>query len=564
MIWVAGPDGECTFLSRSWCDFTGQAEMDGRGTGYLQSIHPEDQPSVKSAFDEASRGAEPYQIEYRVRNVSGEYRWVLDSAAPILAPSGRLQGYIGSIVDNHARKAADVARSRVERRLRIALQASGIGTWEWDLSANIFHFSDQAMRIFGLNGSSESITFEHLRRLIHPDDIADVVRLSAAALDPATRAQEPYRYRIFRESDGELRWVEAHGEVMFDRDCQAPSVYIGTFQDITDEVARAQSLRESAARLELALDAAQLAVWELDVTNDRLSPSPALNRLYGFAEDAHPSSDDFRSRYAPGEEERLNQLGFEAKKRGESRLRAEVKHIMPDGSVRWLLIQAQEAEPTPEGGTRAIGVAMDISERKLQEEKLAVIAREMEHRVKNTLALVQVLVDQSFRQPRSVDEGRAIFGERLSAYARAMDLLARDDGQGAELSELAGIALAPFQDCALQQIRISGQPVHLEPRLAATIVLGLHELATNALKHGALSVREGRVELAWVVRDGRLDLVWKESGGPPVSEPARKGFGSRLLGGALLQGYGGEANLRFDPGGVEFKLSCILRRASHA
>lgn len=561
MIWVAGADGQCTFLSRSWRDFTGQDESEGLGTGYLQCIHADDHSSLQTAFFKACQSLEPYQTEYRVRGLSGEYRWVLDSAAPIINPDGSLQGYIGSIVDNHARKAADFARSRIERRLRIALRASEIGTWEWDLSADMFHFSDHAMRIFGIGESIEPITFERLRCLIHPEDIDHVVRLSAAALDPTNRAQEPYRYRILRENDGETRWIEAHGEVIFDQDGQSPSVYIGTFQDITEEVARAQSLRESAARLELALDAAGLAVWELDVTNDRLTPSPALNRLYGFSEDARTTTKDFRSRYAPGEEERLNRLGYEAKQRGENRLRAEVKHMMPDGSVRWLLIQAQEAEPTPEGATRAIGVAMDISDRKLQEEKLAVIAREMEHRVKNTLTLVQVLVDQSFRGSRSVEDGRAIFRERLSAYSRAMDLLAKDNGQAAELSELAKQAVAPFQDRGLQQIQISGQPVQLEPHLAAAIAMGLHELATNAVKYGALSVPEGKVELVWTVQEPWLDLVWRESAGPEVKTPTGRGFGSRLLSGALLQGNAGETSLSFHPTGVEFRLSCNLRRA---
>ncbi|MBD8064779.1 PAS domain-containing protein [Devosia sp. PTR5] len=560
IIWVATPDGECTFLSRSWREFTGQADGEGLGNGWLAAIHPADHTTVREAFVNARARASRYQVEYRIRTVAGDYQWVLDSAAPIVGPSGVLQGYIGSIVDNQARKSADVERRKAERRLKVALEASAIGTWEWELPGNIFHFSDQALRIFGLAESSDAVAFERLRRLIHPDDLPEVVRLSAAALDPKVRLREPYRYRITRENDGETRWIEAQGETVFDEGADAPpSAYIGTFQDITEEVAQAQSLRDSAARLELALNAAQLAVWELDIANDRLAPSPALNRLYGFPEDAQPTSDEFRSRYAPGEQERLEQLGQEARARGETSIRAEVKHILPDGSVRWLLIQAQAAEPTLDGGPRVIGVAMDITQSKLHGEKLAVVAREMEHRVKNTLTLVQALVEQSFRHPRSTEEGKAIFFERLSAYARAMDLLARDAGQGAELSNLTSVALAPFQERGLQQIRISGPQVHLEPRLAAAMVLGLHELATNAMKYGALSVPDGRVDLSWSGADDKLDLVWTESGGPTVKVPDRKGFGSRLLGGVLLQGQAGAAELKFEPSGVRFHLSCSLQ-----
>lgn len=559
MIWVATPEGECTFLSRSWRDFTGQSEQDGLGSGWLSCIHADDWASVQGAFDQAKAECRPYQTEYRVRNQAGEFHWVLDSAAPVLGPSGALQGYIGSIVDNEARKTAELARLRVERRLQIAMEASGIGSWEWDLASNLFHFSDRALDIFGIEPTGSPISFEHVRRLIHPEDLPEVTRLSAAALDPAIRAREPYRYRISRELDGELRWIAAHGEALFDRGADGPPlVYIGTFEDITEEVVREQSLQDAAARLSLALDAAQLAVWELDITEDRLSPSPALNRLYGFPEDARPTSDEFRSRYAPGEQQRIEELGREARLRGENRIRAEVKHVMPDGSVKWLLIQAQEAEPLADGHARAIGVAMDITERRQSEEKLAVIAREMEHRVKNSLTLVQALVDQSFRAPRPAEEGKLVFSQRLAAYVRATELLTKSE-QGAEMAALADVALAPFRGNENDQITTNGPSVQLEPGLAAAIVLGLHELATNAVKYGSLSVPEGSVEIVWSQDKGCFTLDWRERGGPPVAQPARTGFGSRLLGGALLQGKGGETSLSFAPDGVHFHLLCSLR-----
>ncbi|NGP17821.1 PAS domain-containing protein [Devosia aurantiaca] len=525
MIWVANLDGSCTFLSRSWTTFTGQVLADGLGEGWLTLIHAEDQPGVVNSFVRAREYGQPYQTEYRVRTKDGEYRWVLDSASPIKGPSGALQGYIGSIVDNQSRKAAELARDRSDRRLNIALQASGIGIWEWNVAHNQFEFSQRARGIFGF--TEGDVTFERLKQVIVPADLPEVLRLSAAALDPKVRSKETYRYRIVRETDAELRWIEAHGEALFattngeDR----AETYIGTFEDITVEEERDRTLKEESVRLALALDAAQLAVWELDILNDRIAPSPMLNVLYGFAPDATPTVEELRSRYAPGERERLEELGRQAAERGDDRIRVEVKHVMPDGSIKWLLIQAQTAAPTPEGGPRAIGVVMDVTERKLHEEKLAVAAREMQHRIKNSLALVQSLVQQSFRRDRSVDEGKEAFNSRLRAYVGVTELLSGERKGEATLSQLLGQALAPFRETTASSFVLDGPDVTLSERAAFGLGLAIHELATNATKYGSLSVDEGLVSITWAVAAHQLHLVWRESGGPPLLEPTSRGLG---------------------------------------
>lgn len=553
IIWMATPDGSCTYLSRSWTNVTGQNAEDGLRDGWLASIYPDDRAAVWNNFTLARYQHTAYQTEYRVKTAQGQFRWVLDSASPITSPSGALQGFIGSIVDNQLRKTAELARDQSEHRLQVALRASSIGIWQWDIETNQFEFSGRSREIFGF--AEGPVTFDRLNSRMNPADLLEVRRLSADALDPSLRSRETYRYRITRESDGEIRWIEAHGEAQFlAKDDQERAVtYIGTFQDITAAVEQEIKLKEESARLALALDAAQLAVWELDILNDRVAPSPMLNTLYGFAPEAEPTANDLRSRYAPGERERLEHLGREALKRGEDRIRAEVKHIMPDGSVKWLLIQAQTASPTREGGPRAIGVVMDVTERRLHEEKLAVAAREMQHRIKNSLALVQSLVQQSFRADRSIDEGRKVFGSRLQAYAGVTDLLLSDGQGAANIVELLNQALSPFWDGNNGRFAMDGPPVLLPEGTAFGVGLAAHELATNATKYGALSVPEGKVKLNWGVEFGALHLTWQEMGGPVVKEAPHRGFGTKLLQGALLQGGQGSVELSFPPGGVCFK-----------
>ncbi|MBJ3784027.1 HWE histidine kinase domain-containing protein [Devosia sediminis] len=308
----------------------------------------------------------------------------------------------------------------------------------------------------------------------------------------------------------------------------------------------------------LALDAAQLAVWELDILNDRIAPSPMLNVLYGFPPDAQPSLDDLRSRYAPGEKERLEQLGREAAERGEDRIRAEVKHIMPDGSIKWLLVQAQTAAPNADGGPRAIGVVMDITDRKLHEEKLAVAAREMQHRIKNSLALVQSMVGQSFRADRSVEEGKEAFSSRLQAYAGVTSLLSGERKGQASLPALLDQALSPFREAFSEQFVIDAPEIVLPERIAFGVALAINELATNAIKYGALSVAEGVVHIECRVASNELYLTWRESGGPSVEEPRSRGFGTKLLQGAVLQGGEGSATLSFLPDGVYFEAKLPL------
>jgi PAS domain S-box-containing protein len=555
MIWVATTEGDCTFLSKTWTDFTGQSFDGGLGSGWLSYIHPDDRPSIQHAFSSACANSQPYQTEYRVRSIAGEYRWAIDSAAPIIGPGGKVQGYIGSIIDNQDRKAAELAGQRLGRRLDIALLASGIGIWEWDLATNHFSLTTRAMDIFGFEDGA--VTRERLQQAIHPEDVPEVLRLSSAALDPLVRSRSTYRYRIRRQTDGAVRWIEAHGEAMFAvRDGkEVAQSYIGTFEDITATVEREQQLSEESVRLALALDAGQLAVWELDVLSDTVTPSPALNVLYGFQPDDTPTADDLRSRYAPGEGERLEQLGRDALARGEDRLRAEVKHIMPDGAVKWLLVQAQTAAPNPQGGPRVIGVVMDVTERKLHEQQMAIAARELQHRIKNSWTLAQSLAHQSFRPGRLLEEARVIFDARLQAYVNVTEMLTSNTRGLIDLPELVNRALLPYRGLDEGQFRVAGPNVLVPERVAFALSLALNELATNATKYGALSVATGSVSLVWRAEEDELSLTWEEMGGPEVNVPSKRGFGTRLLHRALLEGVRGSSELQFLPTGVRFDLT---------
>jgi PAS domain S-box-containing protein len=313
-----------------------------------------------------------------------------------------------------------------------------------------------------------------------------------------------------------------------------------------------EALRRSEARLRLAIDAGRMAVWESDTGRDIVSSSPELNRLLGFPDDANPTAAEIRERYYPGAREQLIAVAAEANARGESFAESEFRVIWPDGTIRWLLLRAELRKGANGEPSGAVGVALDITARKRDEERGRLLTNELNHRVKNTLATIQAVASQTFRNAKSLQDAREAFLDRLAAMANAHDILTRESWEGAELSDVATIAAAGFGSS--DRIAASGPRLRLVPRTAIAVAMALHELATNAVKYGALSVEGGRVELTWSIDNDpggkRLRMRWQELGGPPVEPPSRRGFGSRLIEDGLSRELGGQVRILFEPTGV--------------
>ncbi len=205
------------------------------------------------------------------------------------------------------------------------------------------------------------------------------------------------------------------------------------------------------------------------------------------------------------------------------------------------------------GRLRAIGVAMDITARKRAEEHQRLLINELNHRVKNTLATVQSVASQSLRGARSPEEARAALESRLLALSRAHDVLTRENWESAGLKEIVTQAMLPFTSTRAGRVHTSGPDVRLPPRTALAIAMALQELATNAVKYGALSREAGNVEIRWTAtrsEERRLHLTWEERGGPPVTPPKRRGFGTRLIERSLAQDLNGRVVIAFEPTGL--------------
>jgi PAS domain S-box-containing protein len=200
------------------------------------------------------------------------------------------------------------------------------------------------------------------------------------------------------------------------------------------------------------------------------------------------------------------------------------------------------------------GASVDVTERKEGEAHLRLLLRELTHRSKNLLAVIQAMARQTARHTGSVDSFLTQFGARLQALAASHDLLVRESWYGASLDELIRSQLGSHIDGSPGQVSIEGPAIALKPEAAQNLGLALHELAANAAKFGALSVPSGRVSVIWTRRDGTtgnsLELDWREEHGPKVKNRRRKGFGSVVIERNLARALDAEVSLEFDPDGL--------------
>ena len=201
------------------------------------------------------------------------------------------------------------------------------------------------------------------------------------------------------------------------------------------------------------------------------------------------------------------------------------------------------------------GASRDLTERMQAEEDQRLLANELNHRVKNSLATVQSIINQTLRGAEDIESARTAVNARIVALAGAHDLLTDRSWAGADLADIISTAIAPF---VTDRFVLDGPSIEVSPSQALALSLALHELATNATKYGALSLSEGRVELAWKAQNGRLHLSWRERGGPLVAPPTRRGFGSRLIENALNRDLDGQSRVEFAPEGLRCWITANL------
>jgi PAS domain S-box-containing protein len=313
-------------------------------------------------------------------------------------------------------------------------------------------------------------------------------------------------------------------------------------------------LVESEQRRSLAIAAGKMGSWDWDWVNGDWMWDEGQYQILGVdPKDFVVTPANIQALLHPDDlEEPRKALAQFAK--GAKSYEAEFRIIRPDGQMRWCVGTAAATHDRHGRVVRVSGVTVDITERKHAEERQNLLAREVDHRAKNALALAQSIV--RLTRGESVKAYIQSVEGRINALARVHTVLSLSSWQGAEIRRLVDEELAPYSDG--NQIALSGPEIQLQPATAQTLALALHELVTNSAKYGALSTQDGRLSIRWENETGLLRLAWEETGGPPVQAPISRGFGTQSVIASIESQLGGRAEFDWRREGLLCSLSVPL------
>lgn len=318
----------------------------------------------------------------------------------------------------------------------------------------------------------------------------------------------------------------------------------------------ASQLAEANRRYEKALDGSLTTVFEQDLD---LKYIHVVNPSPGFKPDFFIGKSD--DELFP-EEDQLKLIPVKKKvlETGES---AVIEFDMDMNGVNRSYNMRMEPSRDKEGRiTGLIGISIDLTHKRENERQMHLVMRELTHRSKNLLAVIQAMARQTAARSDNTEDFVESFAARLQAMAASHDLLVSQSWYGADLKELVLAHLAQSIDPGSPQIEIEGDPHSITADAAQNLGLALHELTTNAAKYGALSVLGGKLSVSWTTVDGRIRLVWKESGGPEVVPPRRNGFGRMLLERLVGPALDGDVTIDFAPEGVSCVIEFPVRKTS--
>jgi PAS domain S-box-containing protein len=513
-------------------------------------VHPDDREKVKTAAHQAMdpAGNGKYVIEHRVVRHDGEIRWLAVQGRVLFegaGPERRAVRMMGIVRDVTERRRTAEALTESRELLKMALDAGRMGIWRTDFARGVVECDELTSDLFGLEPGQKKHALDEFGRFVHPDDLRRV-NATWDSLDVGQTFREEIRVR--KSAEGE-RWIRGVGEKRPDGS-EGKDIAIGLNWDITEQKHLEARLRESESLFRSMADNLPHIVWLHDAEGRQEFVNQTFCDYFGVTREE--MRDQKWKVLVHPEDAEAYAAEFAACVRERRPFHAEVRVKNHAGEWRWLESWGLPRFDEARRYLGHVGTSADVTDRKHEEQLRQLLLEELDHRVKNTFALVQAIANQSLRGDRPIEEQRAAFVGRLRALASANDLLTRENWEKASLSEL--VTEAVFSTgMAADRFAVNGPEVVLQPRQAISLALALHELCTNAVKYGALSKDRGRVAVQWTVREDspeHLRLLWSEHDGPAVSPPDGRGFGSVLLEQALTAELGAEVRMEFRPEGL--------------
>ncbi len=562
IVWEGDPESfRFTFMSRQaeWILGFPAERFVNEPDFWSSRLHPEDREWTKEYCQEQTRLKRDHQLEFRMIDADGSVVWLRDYVT--VFEEGDATFVRGIIVDITKLKTAESALATSREQLERAQTVAHIGSWTWELkSGNKLTWSHETFRIFGVDESGFTGHVDYFSQTVFPDDLPSVRAASSAALEGGPRYN--IDHRIVR-ADGAVRWVHQEADIVWDAD-GTPTQMIGVVQDITDRRAALEALRASEVRFRRVAESNLIGLFFWDSHGIISHANRVFLDMLGFGQSvSFPQRVAWRD-LSPVECRSIDDDAVaELRRNGSCRPYAK-ELIRRDGSRIPVLVGMAFLDETRQQG---VCFVLDITDRKHAERWQAFMMAELDHRVKNNMAAVLTLAEQTIRSGLApAESGRILLG-RLRALARTHGALANTHWQGARLLPLIQHALEAFSNADASNVQIDGDDLLLPPRVATVMSMAIHELATNALKYGALSIPAGRLRVAWrtaVVSESvrSLHIHWQESGGPRVAPPTRRGFGRELIEGGITHECEGTVRLEFHPEGVQCTIDLPLADSS--
>ncbi len=367
LVWIAGSDKRCTYFNKPWLDFTGRAFESEIGDGWADGVHAADLQRCLDTYFRAFDLREPFMMEYRLRRHDGQYRWVLDNAAPLFDPDGSFAGYIGACFDVTEFRRAEAERNIANDRLRLAMESGKSVGWDWDLRTNrVNRFGDLSTG-FGMTSDPSVGDIDDFRRWMHPEDRDRVWKVLKDAMEGLSHCSAEFRILW---PNGTVKWVAANGQFYYSPGGD-PERMLGMAVDITERKNAEESLRRKEMELKEAQRLAGVGSWQWDPDTDAVVWSEELYRIAG-RDPSLPavSYKEHVQLYTRESWDRLQGAVATALLTG-APYEFVLEMVCADGTHRWVMARG-EAQRDSTGRVAGLrGTVQDITERKVAEEALS-------------------------------------------------------------------------------------------------------------------------------------------------------------------------------------------------
>ncbi|WP_074078423.1 PAS domain S-box protein [Microvirga massiliensis] len=555
-VGIAETDGNGRFLrvNRAFSAISGLSPDELRDRTFLDLTHPDDRETDAKRYARQARGEiEQYAIRKRYVRPDGGVIFVDVLSSSVRDGQGCFRYGVRVVQDVTERQRMQALLSESERRTRNLLEALPVAVYTTDAAGRITYYNKAAANFAGRRpalGEQWCVTW----RLYRPD--GSPLPHDQCPMAVALKEDRPVwgMEAVAERPDGTRIPFLPYPTPLHD----AAGALVGAVNVLVD-ISEHKRAEEAVQRLASIVESSHDAIVSKDLDGIIKTWNKGAERLFGYT--AAEVIGKPITLLIPPERHDEESMILARIRRGERLSQYETVRVRKDGTSIDISLTVS---PVRGADGRIIGaskIARDITERKRAEMRRQLLVNELNHRVKNTLAVVQSVAAQSFRGETD-GHAYARFEARLMALARAHDILTREDWESADLRDLVTRTVAPH--CAdASRFELNGAPLRISASMALSLTMALHELCTNAAKYGALSNATGRVHIGWHVTDGsggrRLHLRWAERGGPAVLPPRSRGFGSRLIERGLARELDADVRLDYAPSGVICTIGAPLR-----